>query len=48
MGDIKTLSLNLFEQIDEKEDDVRIYRVDIKKSLNLSSAISLIKPNIIK
>jgi CRISPR-associated protein Cas2 len=48
INDIKTLSLNLSKLLNEKEDDLRIYQIDIEKSLHLNSAISLKKPNIIK
>lgn len=45
--DIKSIVKNIEEIIDEKEDDVRIYKVDINRSLNLNSAIDLKNPNII-
>jgi len=38
--------LNLI--INDKEDDIRIYRIDINQSINLNSGIDLKNPNIIK
>jgi len=46
--DIENLTSILNELINEKEDDVRIYKVDKNKSLHLKSGINLKKPNIIK
>ena len=45
--DIKILVANLNGILNEKEDDIRIYQVDILKSININSGISLKKPNII-
>lgn len=46
-GDITSLVKILNEIIDKKEDDIRIYKIDIHSSINLKSAINLKKPNII-
>lgn len=40
------LSEKIVDLIDEKEDDVRIYRIDIKRSLHLASAVDLCYPTI--
>ena len=45
--DIKKLVKILNETIDHKEDDIRIYKIDIYSSINLESAINLKKPHII-
>ncbi len=43
---VKYLVDKIVELIDPKEDDVRIYRVDIVRSLNLGSAVNLKYPNL--
>jgi len=45
--DIKHLVEIFNKIIDPKEDDIRIYKIDIHSSINLKSAINLRKPNII-
>jgi len=45
--DMKDIVTKLKNLIDNDEDDIRIYKVDKYSSLNLKSAINLIKPNII-
>jgi len=45
--DIATLVKNLKDIINEEEDDIRIYKVDVKNSLHLKSAVNLQQPNII-
>lgn len=45
--EIKTLITNLSKLLNENEDDIRIYQVDILKSINLNGAISLKTPNTI-
>lgn len=46
-NDIKILVRKLDEFLNKNEDDIRIYQIDIHKSININSAISLKKPNII-
>ncbi len=46
--DIKEIVDVLQENINQDEDDVRIYKADVKKSLHLKSGINLEYPNIIK
>lgn len=45
--EISKLILSLSEIMDKKEDDIRIYQVDIKKSLSLCSGIDLNHINLI-
>lgn len=42
-SEIKDLVNRLLELIDEEEDDVRIYKVDVKNSIFLASGIDLKK-----
>lgn len=46
-SDIASLIDEINEIIDDKEDDVRIYHIDIKNSIALESGINLEKANII-
>lgn len=46
-NDIKTLVEKLNNILNEKEDDIRIYQVDILNSINRHNGISLKKPNVI-
>lgn len=46
--DIQNIVTILEDIIDDEVDDVRIYKVDKYSSLNLKSAVNLIRPNIIK
>ena len=43
---VKGLVKSIVELIDPNEDDVRIYRVDIPRSLSLGSAVDLKYPNL--
>jgi len=45
--DVKTLVAKLNSIIDPIQDDVRIYHIDILKSINLNNAISLKNPNLL-
>ncbi len=45
--EIRKLIDKLEKIINEKEDDIRVYRVDINQSINLMDAVDLKKPNII-
>jgi len=45
--DINILIEQLEQIIHEKEDDVRIYKVDVNHSLHLESGIDLKQPNIL-
>jgi len=45
--DIKQLVQMLNKTIDHKEDDIRIYKIDIHSSISLESAINLKKPHIV-
>ncbi len=45
--EMKELVKKLNELIDQEEDDIRIYKVDKNRSLNLKSAIDLKQPNIL-
>lgn len=48
IDDIKDIVKILEDIIKIEDDDIRIYKVDKYGSINLKSAINLIKPNIIK
>jgi CRISPR-associated protein Cas2 len=48
VDDIKEIVKSLDEIINEKEDDVRIYKVDKNSSIHLKHGIDLKKPNIIR
>ena len=48
MQDIQEIVKIIESIIDEKDDDVRIYKVDKNSSLHLMKGINLKKPNIIK
>ena len=39
---------NILSIIDEKDDDVRVYQVDINRSISINSAIDLSNPLIIR
>ena len=43
---LEKLTSDILELIDEKEDDVRIYRVDSKRSLCLMSGFDLMYPKL--
>jgi len=45
--DIDRLKRDIEEIINKKEDDVRIYKVDVKKSISLQSGINLKSFNVV-
>lgn len=45
--ELSALVLALEEIIDEKEDDIRIYKVDKHHSLHLNSGVDLMQPNLL-
>lgn len=46
-NNIKILATALNNLINEKEDDIRIYQIDICKSMHFNNGISLVRPNIL-
>lgn len=44
---LKNLLVDLNNLIDQEDDDVRIYQIDIYKSMHFNNGISLVKPNIL-
>ena len=46
-NELRTLVEKLLTLIDEKNDDLRVYKVEVSNSLNLKSGIDLREPNII-
>ena len=45
--ELSTLVLELEEILNEKEDDIRIYKVDKHTSLHLKSGVDLMQPNLL-
>jgi CRISPR-associated protein Cas2 len=43
---IQELITQLIEIMDKNEDDIRIYKINLKESINLNNAINLKSPNI--
>jgi len=43
---IEKIVLRLIKLMDKNEDDIRIYKINLKESINLNNAINLKSPNI--